>query len=766
MAIYAWDHWGNNVLVGEDASEEFLGGDGNDIIIADSGNDTLRGQNDNDILFGDAGEDTLEGGAGNDELSGGADHDELFGGSGDDTLYFSGEDHYDGDSGHDTFSAEAIGYIAAGGIAWSATITHGSLGSGIRMDLENGVAELRNTTGAATEDFYLEGVLGIGLGDAEFVSIEEYELTNSGDYFAGDNSADTIRGLGGNDILEGRGGADEFFGGTGTDTVEYGSAGFDPVTGSGVNVDLERGTGLIGDAEGDTYDSIENIRGSGRVDALYGTDQANTILGRDGDDFIEGRGGADILDGGAGEDTALYTSSTSGVSIDLRQELQSLGDAASDRLRSIEHVDGSAFGDTIVGNSGVNHLNGSDGDDRIDGGFGNDILMGGQNTDTVSFETWDPTGLVLVENIRIQLGEGSQQGTATRSAMNFSTFTFSVVETDTLLGFENVRGSNRAETIIGNSGVNTIEGRGSSDTIDGGRGNDTLDGGDGTDTASFESWDPAAGELTNRLESIRIELGAVGGQGSATWSLTGITVVESDTLFGFENVRGSNRAETIVGNAGDNTIEGRGGNDVIDGRGGADTMRGGLGDDTYLVDNAADAITENGGQGIDTVRTSVNFTLTSGADVEFLTTTNDGGTAALTLLGNGSGNIVRGNNGNNVIGGGNGDDDLTGLGGQDRFLFDTALDAANNIDVITDFNVADDTIVLSSAVFTGLGSGVDSNEFVIGTAALDASDRIIYNSQTGDLLFDRDGVGGVAAIQFAEVTPGLALTHLDFLLAL
>jgi serralysin len=839
MAIYAWDHWGNNVLMGEDASEEFLGGDGNDVIMGDFGDDTLRGQADNDILFGDGGQDTVMGGDGNDEITGGSVdgvRDELFGGSGDDILRFSGEDLYDGDSGHDTFSATGMGYIwASGGV----TVTYGA-GGGIRMDLEAGVAELRGT-GAATEDFYLPGVLGIGRGDAEFVSIEAYELTQFGDYFSGDNSADTIRGLGGNDILEGRGGADEFFGGSGTDTVEYGSAG------TGVNVDLERGTGLIGDAEGDTYHSIENIRGTHFVDALYGNDSANSIFGREGDDFIEGRGGADVLDGGEGQDTVLYTSSPSGVSVDLRQELQFLGDAAGDRLRNVEHVTGSTSGDVIVGNGGVNHLNGSDGNDRIDGGFGNDILMGGQNIDTVSFESWDPTGLMFAENIRIQLGEGSQQGTATRSALNFSTFTFSVVETDTLIGFENVRGSNRAETIIGNTGVNTIEGRGGHDTIDGGRGNDTLNGGEGIDTVSFESWDPTGIESPTRLDSLRIDLGPVGGQGSATWTLFGVSQ-ESDALTAFENVRGSNRAETIVGNAGNNVLEGRGGNDVLqggagadtldgganvdtasyegngvgvvvtlglngadgearelglvsgqatevsidtlrnienvrgtigrdtitgneaantlDGRDGADTMTGRGGDDTYLVDNAGDTIVENGGQGIDTVRTGVNYTLTAGADVELLTTTSDNGTAALTLFGNSAGNVVRGNNGNNLIGGGGGDDELIGLGGQDRFLFNTALDAATNVDVLSDFNAADDTIVLSSDIFGALGSGVAADEFVVGATAQDANDFLIYNSQTGALFYDADGVGGAAAIQFAELNQGLALSHLDFLISL
>ena len=58
---------------------------------------------------------------------------------------------------------------------------------------------------------------------------------------------------------------------------------------------------------------------------------------------------------------------------------------------------------------------------------------------------------------------------------------------------------------------------------------------------------------------------------------------------------------------------------------------------------------------------------------------------------------------------------------------------------------------------------ISAGEFVIGAAAQDADDRIIYNSGTGALLYDSDGAGGAAAIQFAQVNTGLGLTHLDFL---
>ena len=140
--------------------------------------------------------------------------------------------------------------------------------------------------------------------------------------------------------------------------------------------------------------------------------------------------------------------------------------------------------------------------------------------------------------------------------------------------------------------------------------------------------------------------------------------------------------------------------------------------------------------------------------------------AAINLTGNANGNVVIGNDGNNVINGGDGNDELTGLGGQDSFLFDTALNAAINVDEITDFNVADDTIWLDDDIFSsGLtaNNSVAGSQFVIGPAALDAGDRIIYNSATGAVLYDSDGTGPTAAVQFARLSAGLPLTNFDFL---
>ena len=86
--------------------------------------------------------------------------------------------------------------------------------------------------------------------------------------------------------------------------------------------------------------------------------------------------------------------------------------------------------------------------------------------------------------------------------------------------------------------------------------------------------------------------------------------------------------------------------------------------------------------------------------------------------------------------------------------------------MITDFNVIDDTIKLGKTVFTvftnPFPSAIAAGQFIIGSQALDADDFIIYNSGTGALLYDADGSGSDAAIQFATVTAGLAMSHKDF----
>ena len=133
------------------------------------------------------------------------------------------------------------------------------------------------------------------------------------------------------------------------------------------------------------------------------------------------------------------------------------------------------------------------------------------------------------------------------------------------------------------------------------------------------------------------------------------------------------------------------------------------------------------------------------------------------LVGNAGDNWLAGVSGNDVLDGGLGADQLQGGAGLDVFAFTTAL-GAGNVDAISGFSVADDTIQLENAVFTGLAAGaLAAGAFNTGAAATQADDRIIYNSATGALLFDADGGGAGAAVQFATLAGGLALTSADFL---
>jgi serralysin len=197
-------------------------------------------------------------------------------------------------------------------------------------------------------------------------------------------------------------------------------------------------------------------------------------------------------------------------------------------------------------------------------------------------------------------------------------------------------------------------------------------------------------------------------------------------------------------------------------------MQGGLGDDTYVVDNAGDRVLDTFNAGTDLVLSSVSFDL-SVQQVENLTLTGaavingTGNGLANRIIGNGAANVIDGGTGADTLEGGLGADTLTGGSGLDTFLFTTAL-GGSNIDRITDFSIADDTILLLGTIFTGLPAGaVAASAFVIGAAAADPLDRIIYNSATGALLYDADGTGASVAAQFATLAQGLALTAADFL---
>jgi Ca2+-binding RTX toxin-like protein len=297
--------------------------------------------------------------------------------------------------------------------------------------------------------------------------------------------------------------------------------------------------------------------------------------------------------------------------------------------------------------------------------------------------------------------------------------------------------------------------------IYGNAGANELSGGAGADLMAGQGGDDSY--YVDNAADVVVE-GAGGGNdriyASASYVLAAGVQVEILATNGYF----STTAINLTGNELANILSGNIGNNVLDGGAGADSLNGGEGNDWYYVDHAGDTVTDPGSQGTDDrVYASVSYTLGAGAEIETLMTTSFTGTTAINLTGNAFANDVYGNAGANVLDGKGGADLLVGLGGADTFAFTTAL-GAGNVDTISGFSVADDTIRLENAVFTGLAAGaLAAGAFNTGSFASQANDRIIYNSATGALLFDADGLGGAAGVQFATVAAGLALTAADFI---
>ena len=124
---------------------------------------------------------------------------------------------------------------------------------------------------------------------------------------------------------------------------------------------------------------------------------------------------------------------------------------------------------------------------------------------------------------------------------------------------------------------------------------------------------------------------------------------------------------------------------------------------------------------------------------------------------------LSGGAGNDTLAGGSGNDALTGGAGADRFVFNTALNGATNVDTLTDFTTGSDNLLLDHAIFTQLAQGaLAAGNLAAGAVAVDADDFIVYDSATGDLSYDPDGSGIQAATRFAVLATHPALSAADF----
>ena len=357
---------------------------------------------------------------------------------------------------------------------------------------------------------------------------------------------------------------------------------------------------------------------------------------------------------------------------------------------------------------------------------------------------------------------------------SYSSFKFKVVDYDTskvllddyVMSFnvlnKNGNYSTTGVSLTGTSGNDTLTGGAGNDILDGKAGIDTMIGGTGNDTYYVDNTKDVVTELEK--EGIDTVISSV------TYTLT--DYVENLTLTGKSNINGTGNDldNIIIGNSGANTLTGNAGNDTLDGKAGADRLIGGTGDDIYYVDNVKDVVIEEENEGIDTVYSSVTYTLTDHVENLILS-----GTKAINGTGNALDNLIIGNTGNNILKGGEGNDTLYGgLGndtlyggaGSDKFVFNTTLNASKNKDTIKDFNVLDDTIELENAIFEKLtATGLLNFDNFVSTTdgkAKDSDDYIVYNKKTGQLFYDADGNGKGAGVLFAVVENKADLTNADF----
>jgi len=662
--------------------------------------------------------------AGNDTITGdsGSGADTVNGGDGDDIIQGSGgADTLNGDAGNDTFWLGNAHLYAADAVA---DTVNGGAGNNDLLDYDGSTA--------ITVVFGTDGFSGTvtGLGTDTFSGIERIigstvvdTMTGFHGYTPGPSDASRVYyGNGGNDIISG-GGSEAGF----TDIADYGNPsapfgvfvnlGTASVTVKGQTVNAGRATDITGGtAVGtDTLTDIDGALGSGAADILVGGSASTAYngslfemwTGNAGNDIIAGSAAAlspTLSPDGTGQvnlldyDMVSYQSSNAGVRVHLGLGTAQDGFGGSDLLYDINQVRGSFFDDMLIGGNVQN-----DYFESFEGRQGDDYINGGTGYDSARYQNAAAGINANLATGIVQDGDGG---------------------TDVLLNIENIRGSDFDDIMVGSANNDVFEGRAGTDSIDGGAGFDRV-------------------EFTNAIDGVTVNL-----------SLGSLQVVDdgwgnTETLVSIESVRGSIHNDVLTGSGANEFFDGRAGDDDIDGGGGFDGV--GYTGATGQVFVDLSAGTATGADGSDTL-TGIENVIGSFYDDS--------------LTGDDGNNRLQGAASNLWTYANTGTDDsdtLTGGAGNDTFVFNSALDASFNMDTITDFVSGQDKIELDDAIFAGLlvGAGNAAN-FLVGAAALDANDYLIYDA--GALYYDADGSGAGAAVQFALLSGVPTLAASDFII--
>jgi hypothetical protein len=251
------------------------------------------------------------------------------------------------------------------------------------------------------------------------------------------------------------------------------------------------------------------------------------------------------------------------------------------------------------------------------------------------------------------------------------------------------------------------------DTLMGTTGADSLVGLAGNDTYTVNhSSDIVVEALNAGTDTVNASVSCTLGNNVENLVLTGTSAI---------NGTGNQLANSITGNASNNILNGGAGNDILNGGVGADTLIGGLGNDSYYIDNVSDSITENNGEGSDTVYSTINYSLI-GKYIENLTLQS----TAINGTGNEFANTLTGNASNNILDGGTGVDTLIGGLGNDTYIVD------NIGDLVTETStLATEIDTLNSSVTYILGNNVE-NLVLTGTSAINGTGNALNNTLTGN----------------------------------
>jgi Ca2+-binding RTX toxin-like protein len=310
---------GSNTIVGGGGSNTLFGGVGDDSIVGGDGSNTISGGGGRNTLFGGAGNDSIVGGSGSNTIVGGGGRNTLFGGTGDDSIVGgNGSNTISGGGGRNTLFGGTGNDSIVGG-SGSSTI----VGGGGRNTLYGGEGD--------------DSIVGGSGGVALFVP-----------------GSNVIRGGPGNDVLTGGSGDDIIFGGPGFDSI-------------------------FGDQGGDVLFGGEDTPGEDGGDVIFGGPDDDYIIGGAGDDWLDGGTGddtyrfpgeslgSDTLDDPADADADWldFSSFAGPVALDLALATLQVVHPAHLSLTftpatAIAHVTGSAFGDSLAGNSLSNRLAGAD----------------------------------------------------------------------------------------------------------------------------------------------------------------------------------------------------------------------------------------------------------------------------------------------------------------------------------------------------------------------------------------------------------------------